>query len=140
DGVYAALRLMQYLAEKNKSLSEIYESFPRYISSPEIKIGCPDEKKKAIVKNLAIKFKNDFPEGQVTDENIIPGDDGARIDLEDGMIIFRYSQNGPYITVRFEAQDEKVYNERKKYVRETLESYPEMIWQDELCVNLDSLK
>jgi len=56
------------------------------------------------------------------------------------MIIFRYSQNGPYITVKFEAKAQNIYNARKKYVREMLESYPEMIWQDELSVNLDSLK
>jgi hypothetical protein len=55
------------------------------------------------------------------------------------MIIFRYSQNGPYITVKFEAKDQETYDERKKYVREMLKSYKEMIWEDQLCVNLKSL-
>lgn len=139
DGSYAALRVLEYLSDKNTTLSQLYETFPQYISSPEIKIGCPDEKKVAIVKDLSKKFRADFPDAQITDDTIIPGDDGTRADFSDGMIIFRYSQNGPYITVKFEAKDQGTYDKRKQYVREMLKSYPEMIWQDQLCVNLAAL-
>jgi len=139
DGSYAALRVLEYLSDKDTSLSALYETFPQYVSSPEIKIGCPDEKKAQIVKDLSQKFKNDFPSAEITDDTIIPGDDGVRADFSDGMIIFRYSQNGPYITIKFEAKDQETYEQRKKYVREMLKSYPEMIWQDQLCVNLASL-
>ena len=55
DGSYASLRLLEYLSEKKMSLSQLYKSFPVYISSPEIKIGCPDEKKKNVIKNLSKK-------------------------------------------------------------------------------------
>jgi phosphomannomutase / phosphoglucomutase len=140
DGSYATLRLLEYLSDKKISLTQLYESFPKYISSPEIKIGCPDDQKVRIIEEIAKKFKGDFPGEEVTDESIIPGDDGTRIDFKDGMMVFRYSQNGPYITVKFEAKEQKIYDERKKYVRETLESYPEMIWKDQLCVNLESLQ
>lgn len=139
DGAYAALRLLEYLSEKNLSLSQMYETFPKYISSPEIKVGCPDDTKAKVIKEIAQQFKKDFPNGQVTDETVIPGDDGTRIDFLDGMIIFRYSQNGPYITIKFEAKDEETYQQRKKYVREMLKRYPEIIWEDQLCVNLKSL-
>jgi phosphomannomutase/phosphoglucomutase len=140
DGSYAALRLMEYLSEKNQSLSQLYETFPRYISSPEIKIGCPDNDKVRIIADICEKFKKEFPNAEITDKSIIPNDDGTRADFDDGMIIFRYSQNGPYITIKFEAKDKETYNKRKEYVRKMLESYPEMIWEDQLCVNLDSLK
>jgi len=137
DGTYAALRIMEYLSEKNVSLSQLYESFPTYVSSPEIKIGCPDDKKVAIINDLKVKFKADFPNAQITDDSVIPGDDGVRADFDDGMIVFRYSQNGPYITVKFEAKDKETFEARRKYVREMLRKYPEMIWEDQLCVNLD---
>lgn len=140
DGCYAELRVLEYLSEVNKNLGQLYETFPVFISSPEIKIGCPDDKKIKVIKDLAKRFRKDFPDGEVTDESIIPGDDGTRIDFKDGMMVFRYSQNGPYITVKFEAKDQKIYEERKKYVREMLKSYPDMIWQDQLCVNLESLE
>ncbi|MBI4087736.1 MAG: phosphomannomutase/phosphoglucomutase [Candidatus Liptonbacteria bacterium] len=139
DGTYAVLRVLEYLSDKNVSLSQLYEGFPKYISSPEIKIGCPDEKKVEVIRDLSVKFKNDFPQAKITDAAVIPDDDGTRADFDDGMMIFRYSQNGPYITVKFEARDQKTYDERKKYARTLLESYPEMIWKDELAVNLSSL-
>lgn len=140
DGTYAALRILEYLSEKNLTLSQLYDSFPRYISSPEIKIGCPDDKKKEVIKDLSIKFKADFPNAQITDDSKIPGDDGTRADFDDGMMVFRYSQNGPYITIKFEAKDQEKFEERRRYVREMLEKYPEMIWEDQLCVNLDFVK
>lgn len=139
DGSYAALRVLEYLSDKNTTLSQLYETFPQYISSPEIKIGCPDDKKVGIVKNLSQRFRSDFPNAKITDDTVIPGDDGTRADFDDGMMIFRYSQNGPYITVKFEAKDQATYDKRKAYVREMLKSCPEMIWQDQLCVNLESL-
>ena len=92
-----------------------------------------------VVKDISAKFKRDFPEARITDDTVIPNDDGTRADFNDGMIIFRASQNGPYITVRFEAQDEHTYNERKQYIKRTLRSYPEIVWQDELTVNVSSL-
>jgi len=140
DGSYSALRILEFLSEKNLTLSQLYESFPKYVSSPEIKIGCPDDKKKGVIADLAVKFKKDFPSAQITDDSIIPGDDGTRADFNDGMVVFRYSQNGPYITIKFEATTEKVFEERRQYVKQMLHQYPEMIWEDQLCVNLDFLK
>ena len=139
DGTYAMLRVLEYLGDTRKSLSELYAEFPKYISSPEIKIGCPDEKKVGVIHELSVQFKKDFPKARITDASVIPGDDGTRADFKDGMIIFRYSQNGPYITTKFEAQDEETYNERKRYVKTMLKRYPDMIWKDELAVNLSSL-
>lgn len=139
DGTYASLRIMEYLGEKDQTLSQLYESFPKFISSPEIKIGCPDEKKAGVIADLSIKFKKDFPGVEITDKNVIPDDDGIRADFADGMMIFRYSQNGPYITIKFEAKGQVKYDERKNYIRNLLKNYPEMIWEDELCVNLESL-
>lgn len=140
DGAYAVLRLAEYLSDKGMSLSQLYEKFPKYISSPEIKIGCPNKHKVRIIQEISEKFKKDFSNVKITDDRVIPDNDGTRADFDDGMIIFRYSLNGPYITIRFEAQDKETYNERKCYVREMLEKYPEMDWEDQLCVNLDALK
>lgn len=139
DGSYAILRILEYLSDKNTTLDQLYAGFPVYISSPEIKIGCPDDKKADVIHTLSVKFKKDFPAAEITDDSVIPGDDGVRADLPDGMIIFRYSQNGPYITVKFEAKDQATYDQRKRYVKDTLKIYPEMIWEDELTVNLSSL-
>lgn len=140
DGTYAVLRVLEYLSDKQSSLSQLYDRFPKYISSPEIKVGCPDDRKVRVVKDISERFKRDFPDARITDDTVIPNDDGTRADFKDGMIIFRSSQNGPYITIKFEAQDENTYNERKRYVKGMLKSYPEIVWEDELTVNVSSLE
>ncbi|OGM18229.1 hypothetical protein A2685_01685 [Candidatus Woesebacteria bacterium RIFCSPHIGHO2_01_FULL_37_10] len=140
DGTYATLRVLEYLSDKNTTLSQLYETFPQFISSPEIKVGCPDDKKKDVIKDLSIKFKKEFSSAEITDENIIHGDDGVRADFNDGMIVIRYSQNGPYITIKFEAKSEDIFEQRRKYVSELLHSYKEVIWDDPLCVNIDFVK
>lgn len=140
DGFYAILRVLEYLSDTGQTLSQLYETFPQFISSPEIKLGCADDRKADIVAEISKKFKADFPDAEITDASVIPGDDGTRADFKDGMMIFRYSQNGPYITVKFEAKDQKTYDERKKYVREMLEGYKEINWEDRLVVNANSLR
>lgn len=139
DGTFIALRVLEYLSESGKTLSQIRAEFPKYISSPEIKVGCPDENKVEIMQDIAKKFREEFKDAEIIDEKVIPGTDGVRAGFEDGMIIIRYSQNGPYITVKFEAKDKETYEKRKKYVRDMLESYPEIIWEGKMAVNLDSL-
>lgn len=139
DGTYAVLRVLEYLSDKQMSLSQLYDGFPKYISSPEIKVGCPDERKIQVIKDISARLRLDFPKARITDDTVIPSDDGTRADFKDGMIIFRSSQNGPYITVKFEARDENTYSERKRYAKEMLKSYPEVVWKDELTVNVNSL-
>ncbi len=54
------------------------------------------------------------------------------------MFVIRYSQNGPYITIKFEAQTQEKYDELKKYISELLHSYREVDWN--FGVNVESLK
>lgn len=140
DSCFAALRLLDYISHNEKSLGEIYDSLPQYVSSPEIKIACPDDKKAAVIKSVAAQFKKDWPDAEITDNTVIPHDDGVRADFKDGMIIIRYSQNGPYLTVKFEARDKETYEERRKRTYETLKQYEDIKWGDGLGVNVEALK
>ena len=135
DGLYSALRIVDFLSRDKRSLSEIVASLPKYISSPEIKIGCPDDKKVALMPIIAEKLKKDFPKAQIIDDE--RAGDGVRLNSADSMLVVRYSQNGPYLTIKFEAQMEQKYLELKKYIYETLKLYPEINWNE--GVNLDSL-
>lgn len=139
DACFAALRLLEYMSECGKTLGEIFDSFPKYFSSPEIKLGCDDDKKVYLIKKIANVFKKDWPDAKVIDDSVIPGDDGVLLDFEDGMMIVRYSQNGPYLTVKFESENEQTYEDRKKYLRSLLEKYDEVKWNEEGS-NVDALK
>lgn len=136
DGTYSMLRLLQSLSRSGKNLSEVVAELPHYISSPEIKVGCPDDVKVALMDKLAEKLHIDYPQAEViSDER---AGDGVRLDMADSMFIVRYSQNGPYLTIKFEATTEEKYNELKAYINELLHSYEEIDWS--FGVNVESLE
>ncbi|MFH0891433.1 MAG: phosphomannomutase/phosphoglucomutase [Candidatus Falkowbacteria bacterium] len=135
DGLYSTLRLLHYLARTNQSLSEAVGNLPHYISSPEIKVGCGDEAKVALMDKIAEKLKTDYPDAEViADER---AGDGVRLDMPDSMFIIRYSQNGPYLTVKFEAEDRNKYDSLKVYINKLLHGYAEVDWN--FGVNTESL-
>lgn len=136
DGAYATLRLLDYLSRTKQTLGQAVASFPRYISSPEIKVGCPDSKKVKLMDKIARVLRRDYPEAEIiADER---AGDGVRLEMEDAMFVIRYSQNGPYLTIKFEARAQEKYDGLKKYINKLLRSYPEVDWS--FGVNVESLE
>ena len=123
DSANASLRLLDFMASESKKLSELVAELPRYIGSPEIKLGLADKIKFEFIDT---KIKKDletlWPDAEFTTI------DGVRADLPGKMIVIRASQNGPYITIKFEAQSESDYEQIKKDVRTILKSHPEIDW------------
>jgi phosphomannomutase/phosphoglucomutase len=132
DGFYAALRLLEYLSHRNKPFSEVLAEFPYYYSSPEVKIGSPDDKKAKVVENIKNEAIEKFPNEKI---NVI---DGIRVDFKDGMFIIRFSQNGPYLSPKFEANSPERYEEIRLIVLNLLKKQTDIDWSQ--GVNLESLE
>lgn len=126
DGIYSTFRLLSYLSETNQTLSEAVDKLPKYISSPEIKLGCPDDKKVHLIETISELLKTDFPKAEVISDQ--RAGDGVRLNMEDSMFVVRYSQNGPYLTIKFEAQTKEKYEELKNYLNKLLHSYEDVDW------------
>ncbi|MBU0979146.1 MAG: phosphomannomutase/phosphoglucomutase [Patescibacteria group bacterium] len=123
DGAYASLRLLQYLERVNLKLSQAVAKLPQYVSSPEIKFGLADEIKfKFIDTKIRAEFKKLWPNAKYIDI------DGIRMDTDEEMAIVRASQNGPYITLKFEGKTQAQYDNMKKTLRDMLKKYPEIDW------------
>ncbi len=138
DGLYTTLRLLSYLEKTGQSLSEAISKLPEYISSPEIKLFCADDKKVGLMAKIAPVLKKDFPEAEIIrDER---AGDGVRLELKDSMFVIRYSQNGPYLTVKFEAKTKDQYDFLKNYIKNLLSNYKEIGWDSKINVNLESLR
>ncbi len=124
DGAYASLRLLQYLERKNMTLSQAVKQLTIYVSSPEIKFGLADEIKfEFIDTKIRAEFMKRWPTAKYIDI------DGIRMDTEQEMAIVRASQNGPYITVKFEGKTQKQYDEMKTILKEILSKYKEIDWK-----------
>ena len=133
DGAFASLRLLQYLSRTKQTLSEAVAKMPKYVSSPEIKFGCADEIKFDFIKTkITKKLKSLF--GKTASYIDI---DGIRADTKDEMVIVRASQNGPYLTVKFEGRTKEKYNELKKKIKSILMKYKEVDFAS--GVNKDAL-
>ncbi len=99
DALYAAARLLEILSEDNRSSEAIFSLVPNSVSTPELKIDMPDEKKFAFLD----KFKNQasFKDGKMTTL------DGVRVDFEDGFGLVRASNTTPSLVLRFEADSKE---------------------------------
>lgn len=133
DGAIATLRLLAYLTRVGKTLREAVDELPKYISSPEIKVGCPDSVKFDLVsQKIGGDIKKLYPDARYTEI------DGVRMDTTDEMLIVRASQNGPYLTVKFEAKMKEKYDLLRKQASEILHRYNEVDFSH--GVNTDSLQ
>lgn len=137
DGAYATMRLLQAMGRTNETLSQMVGELPQYKSSPEIKVFCPDDKKAGLIGIIADKLRKDYPEAEVIDDE--RAGDGVRLEFSDAMFVIRYSQNGPYITVKIEAKFDDKYETLRKYIAGALHSHPEIDWQNPVSANVGAL-
>ena len=106
DGLFAALKMLEYLSTQDKPVSEIVASTPYYVSTPTIQVNTTDEDKYNIVDELTNEFKKE--NYKVVDIN------GARVYVDGGWGLVRASSNTPTLVLRFEAKTqadlEKIQN------------------------------
>lgn len=94
DAIYGAARLLRIVADSGKSVAELLADIPRYVSTPEIRIDCPDDRKFAVVAAAVAHFKKLHDVIEV---------DGARVLYGDGWGLIRASNTQPILVARFEA-------------------------------------
>ncbi|MGI8547535.1 MAG: phosphomannomutase/phosphoglucomutase, partial [Gemmatimonadaceae bacterium] len=95
DALYGAARLIKIVADSGTTLSGMLADVPRYVSTPEIRVDCPDDTKFGIV-NEAVKY---FSAKHKTVDV-----DGVRVIYPDGWGLIRASNTQPVIVLRFEAR------------------------------------
>lgn len=118
DGVFAALKLLDYLSRQNKAFSQVMSTIPQYVTTPTLNVDCADEVKYGIVDKLTEEFKDEGYE--VNDIN------GARVKMEGGWGLVRASSNLPVLVLVFEGRTEAEMEKIKGIFREKMDKYPEI--------------
>jgi phosphomannomutase/phosphoglucomutase len=114
DGIYAALRLLEIVCREDKTVVELLRDLPQGVSTPEIRVDCPDALKVAVVAGVKRRLAES---GKLTDI------DGVRVAYEDGSwFLVRASNTGPVIVMRFEAPNEARLSELRREVDAALEA------------------
>lgn len=97
DALYGAARLLRIVSDSGKQLDELLADVPKFVSTPELRVDCPDEEKFGIVEKAAAHFKATHDVIDV---------DGVRILFGDGWGLIRASNTQPVLVTRFEAASE----------------------------------
>jgi len=109
DALYASLRILEIISRTGKSMSQLLEGIPPAISTPEIRVDCPE----------AIKFRVvEMVKAELGKACRIIDIDGVRIEFPDGWGLIRASNTQPALVLRFEARSE----ERLREIRALIES------------------
>jgi len=100
DALFAALSLAERLAASPQPLSAMLADVPRYRSSPEFRVACPDDRKFGLVEAVKQRLGERFD---------IIDLDGVRFSLSEGWGLVRASNTGPELVIRYEAREEETY-------------------------------
>ncbi|MFQ5849049.1 MAG: phosphomannomutase/phosphoglucomutase [Candidatus Binatia bacterium] len=109
DAIYASIRLLELLANEDQPLSTLLADLPKRVSTPEIRVDCPDDRKFAIAEQAKDYFCSHYDIIDV---------DGVRIQFSEGWGLIRASNTQPALVLRFEAKSQ----ERLKEYRGIIES------------------
>ena len=110
DALYGAARLMRIVSDSGKGIDELLADVPHFVSTPEIRIDCPDHLKFAVVDD-AVRHFSSYRE--------VVGVDGARVLFGDGWGLIRASNTQPVLVARFEAAN----GERLREIRTEMEDW-----------------
>ena len=94
DALYGAARLLRIVAESGKSVRQLLADVPRFVSTPEIRVDCPDDRKFGIVEEAKKYFAAKYQVLTV---------DGVRVLFGDGWGLIRASNTQPVLVARYEA-------------------------------------
>jgi phosphomannomutase len=97
DALYVAVRLLGIVARLPTPLSAVREALPRVVNTPELRFDCDDERKFAVVQEVAARLR-----ARHADINDI---DGVRVLTPDGWWLLRASNTQAVLVARAEARD-----------------------------------
>jgi phosphomannomutase/phosphoglucomutase len=110
DAPYAACRVVELLSRTERTLSEIVDELPQYVSTPEIRVDVEEERKFDLVRAAQEHFRRSH---EVIDV------DGARILFGDGWGLLRASNTQPVLVARYEARSA----ERLQQIQDEVEGW-----------------
>lgn len=117
DGLYAAMRLLRTLSHTEAKLSQLIADIPRYPSTPETRVDCPDAVKFNVVEKVRSYMKERYPLIEV---------DGVRVLYPHGWALVRVSNTQPVLVLRAEAETQAELNSIKEEVASVLGQFPEV--------------
>jgi phosphomannomutase/phosphoglucomutase len=113
DAVYASCRLIDIVASSDVPATGLLADVPQTVSTPEIRVDCPDEEKFPLIERLKERLGKNH---EIIDV------DGVRVVFPDGWALARASNTQPVLVLRFEARTGERLNEMRALVEDAIEA------------------
>ncbi|MBB5736643.1 phosphomannomutase/phosphoglucomutase [Xanthomonas arboricola] len=119
DGIYAAARLLEILAQREQTPSEVLDALPESVSTPEIKVPVDGD-----AHALVARFVERAQAGEESpfESARLSTIDGLRADFADGWGLVRASNTTPILVLRFEADTEAALQRIRGLFRSQLQA------------------
>ncbi len=96
DALYAAVRVLGVIARSDESVAAFRASLPMVVNTPEIRFDCPEERKFAVVEEVAARLK--------ASGDKVSDTDGVRVMTADGWWLLRASNTQAVLVARAESK------------------------------------
>ncbi|GBF32738.1 phosphomannomutase [Desulfocucumis palustris] len=117
DAFYATGRLLRMMSNSSRPLSASVKDLPKYYSTAETRVPCPDGVKFNVVKRLQDYFRDKY---EVIDV------DGVRVLFGDGWGLVRASNTQPVLVARCEAKTPARLEEISGIMKDAMAGQPEV--------------
>ncbi len=120
DALYAGARLLEILANDERSPDEVFAALPDSINTPELNVAMAEGEPAIFMEKLR-------KSAHFAGANIATID-GVRAEFDNGWGLVRASNTTPSLVMRFEADDEMaLYNIQEEFRRALLETKPDLV-------------
>jgi phosphomannomutase len=98
DALYAAVRMLSIASRASQTVAEMRDGLPKVVNTPELRFPCSEERKFAVVEEVAERLRKAGAE--MTDI------DGVRVRTGDGWWLLRASNTQDVLVARCESTDQ----------------------------------
>ncbi|SEJ99863.1 phosphomannomutase [Sphingobium sp. AP50] len=98
DALYAAIRLIRLVGATGQSVTQLYDTLPISLITPELRFPAPEARKFAVVEEVLARLRAEGAD--------LCAIDGARVRTSDGWWLLRASNTQAALVARAEAADE----------------------------------
>ncbi|WP_115563217.1 phosphomannomutase/phosphoglucomutase [Xanthomonas arboricola] len=119
DGIYAAARLLEILAQREETPSEVLDALPESVSTPEIKVPVEGDAHALVARFVERAQAGDESPFESARLSTI---DGLRADFVDGWGLVRASNTTPILVLRFEADTDAALERIRALFRSQLQA------------------
>jgi phosphomannomutase/phosphoglucomutase len=112
DAIYSACRLLEIVANSGKPLSHQLKGIPKLVSTPELRIDCPDNVKFKVIAKVSDIIRRKH--------NVVDVD-GVRVPFKEGWGLVRASNTQPVLVMRFEASSPELLQQYQQEIEGNVE-------------------